>query len=334
MLYQPHRFSEKTPPLINLQMLVALGGGLLAAAQALLIVAKGNILCLNDGCEVVEQLTTVPPIAFNVAGSIFFMSVFLALWQGARGVRGWLNLARMLLLAGMAAEGVLVGFQYYVAQVFCSYCLTIFALIFLLNMLMGWRQLLGGIAVHGAVLVAFSSLQFVPHNAAPEMDIAKGVYGRLAGKTDDDVTRSLFFSSSCPHCEEVIATIDADFLCSLEFNPIDELARSPLPALPVPGDYFPEVNRAMLKKFDINEIPVLMVRTSTEMRIVQGSKAISGYFTDNCRERNLTVLPESGESGISGMTPAPALQFLQPSPGAETCAVDTDCEEDGAAVLQ
>lgn len=331
MLYQPHRFSERTPSMINLQMLLALGGGLLAAAQALLIVLQGNILCLNDGCEIVEKLTKVPPIAFNVVGSLFFMSVFLALWQGARGVRGWLNLARILLLAGMAVEGVLIGFQYYVAQVFCSYCLTVFSIILLLNLLMGWRQLLSGLTVTVSVLMAFSGLQFVPHLQAGEVALESGVYGRLEN-TQSSTARYLFFSSSCPHCEDVIATIDDDFVCSLDFNPVDELQKSPINSLTLRQTYSPELNRTFLKNLEMPEIPVLVVKAPEEVRVLKGKQAIVAYFDSNCRKKKV---PEEVVSGLSGTSvqngTSPVLPFITPAPADETCSVDVDCEEDPLA---
>jgi len=313
--------------MINLQILLALGGGLLAAAQALLIVLQGNILCLNDGCEIVEKLTTVPPIAFNVVGSLFFMSVFLALWQGGRGVRGWLNLARILLLAGMAVEGVLIGFQYYVAQVFCSYCLAVFSIIFILNLLMGWRQLLSGLMVIVSVLLAFSGLQFVPHLQAGEFTLENGVYGRLE-KTSSSTARYLFFSASCPHCEDVIATIDDDFVCSIDFNPVDELRESPLQSLTVRPDYSPELNRIFLKNLEVSEIPVLVVKSSEEVRVLKGKQAIVSYFESNCRKEKAPEKAVSGLSGISDQSgKSQVLPFIAPSPVDETCSVDVDCEK-------
>lgn len=326
MLYQTNRYSEKIPPLINLQMLLALGGGLVAAAQALLIVLEGKILCLNNGCEIVETLTTVPPIAFNVVGGLFFMAIFLALWQGARGVHGWLSMARVLLLAAMAAEGVLIGFQYYVAQVFCSYCLIIFTLVVMLNLLMGWQHMMAGMAIGGAVLLAFASLQFVPHSQAVGLSLESGVYGRLvrAGKTDN---LYLFFSASCPHCEDVIATLDQDFTCSLNFNPVEEIEDPPLAeVLKTPG-YLADMNRRYLKNLGVTEIPVLVARGSEEVRVVKGKKAILAYFTGQCRavaDRRTS----DGSGPAMSRTQGVAAPYLTAPADDGTCAVDSECEQE------
>jgi hypothetical protein len=324
MLYKQTRFSEKVPAMIGLQKLLALGGGLLAAAQAVLIVFQGDILCLNEGCEIVEKLTTVPPIIFNIAGALFFLTLFLALWQGARGIAGWLGLARLLLLAGMTAEGVLIGFQYYVAEAFCSYCLIIFSIIALLNLLAGWRQVLAAAAVFGAVLLAFASLHFTPQSESQGMALDKGVYARLE-KQQSGSELYLFFSSTCPHCEDVIATIDTAFTCSLNFNPIDNLESAPLPDLVMSTEYSPAINRGFLKNIGISEIPALVIKREGEIRILKGKQLIGEYLAGACRFSAVPVYDATYVSGSSGQSPV--LPFFSTEPQQDACTVEEDCEE-------
>jgi len=57
-------------------LLIALLGSLLTATQTVLILVTGDAICIGDGCRVVESLTTVPPIVFNLAGLVFFQAVF------------------------------------------------------------------------------------------------------------------------------------------------------------------------------------------------------------------------------------------------------------------
>lgn len=310
--------------MIGLQKLLSLGGGLLAAAQAVLIVLQGDILCLNDGCEIVEKLTTVPPIAFNVAGSLFFMALFFALWQGGRTVTGGLGLARLLLLAGTAVEGVLVGFQYYVAEAFCSYCLIVFSIIAVLNILMGWRQLLTSAAVFGAVLLAFASLQFTPHSESEGMALDKGIYGHLERQQSRNELY-LFFSSTCPHCEDVIATIDSTFACSLNFNPIDTLEAAPLAGLQLSAAYSPAINRGYLKNLGISEIPILVIKKEGEIRILKGKQMIQEYLDAACRDTAGTADDQIDVSGASGQSTV--LPLFPSESQQETCTVDEACEE-------
>ncbi len=309
-------------------MLIALGGGLLAAAQALLIVLQGNILCLNDGCEVVEKLTNVPPIAFNMAGSLYFMTIFFALWQSARGIRGWLSLAQVLLLAGMAAEGVLVCFQQYIAQVFCSYCLIILSIIGVLNILMGWRQVLASIAVFGSVVLAFSSLQFTPYSDAGGASLERGVYGHLALNTSSGEELSLFFSSTCPHCEDVIQTIDADFTCNLNFNPIDRLEEKPLSGIILNSEYFPDKNMRYLKELGIAEIPVLVVKGDRELRVLKGKQMILEFLDNHCRSESIFTETSSEAGESSGQSSI--FSYVSPREQEDGCFVGEDCEPETA----
>lgn len=311
--------------MIGLQKLLALGGCLLAAAQALLIVLQGDILCLNEGCEIVEKLTTVPPIVFNVAGTLYFLTVFLVLWRSAGGVMGWLGLARLLLLVGMTVEGVLVGFQYYVAEAFCSYCLVVFGIIVMLNLLMGWRQTLAATAVFSAVVLAFSSLHFTPRSDSEGVALDKGVYGRLQREQSKNELY-LFFSSTCPHCEDIIATIDSGFSCSLNFNPIDSLKAAPLPGLVIRTEHSPAVNRSFLKNLGITEIPSLVIKGEGELRILIGKQLIGEYLDAACREPADPVESTTDISGTSDQTTV--LPFFPTEFQKDACAVDQDCEKD------
>lgn len=326
MLYTTRRRFEQPWALPGL-MLIALGGGLLAASQALLIVFQGDILCLNDGCEVVEKLTTVPPIAFNVAGGLYFFSLFFMFWQGARGIRGWFGMAQVLLLGGMAAEGVLVSFQHYIAQVFCSYCLIILSIIVVLNVLMGWRQLIAGVVAFSSVLVAFSCLQFTPYQGEEKAGLEQGVYGQLVAGKEGKEALHLFFSSTCQHCEEVIETLDEDFSCKLNFNPIDRLAEPPIPGMTLVPNYTPDVNLQYLKGLAISEIPVLVVSGAKEIRVLQGKQMILDYFDTYCRASS--IYTETSSQLIETSSQSSMFSYGDQGAQEDGCFIEEDCEPGG-----
>ncbi|WP_136796232.1 MULTISPECIES: vitamin K epoxide reductase family protein [Desulfosediminicola] len=336
------------PKLINLQLLLALGGAILAAIQTLLVLLQGDLLCLSEGCEVVEQLTTVSPVVFNSVGTLYFLVLFLTLRLGARGARGWLGFSRLLLLAGIAAEGVLISFQHYIAEIFCSYCLIIFSIIALLNIFMGWRQLMSALAAFIAVLLAFSSLQFTSRSQLEINGLENGVYGRLERQSD---SKSLyfFFSSSCPHCEEVIETIDENFSCSLNFNPIDELKSAPYEEIVQAENYTPRINRNYLQVNGINEIPVLMIQDKSEVRLLRGKYTILNYLEENCRRVEAVEgpgmsmsAPLTGGSDDSPQLPSvtlpgqllPEMRIPGAGEGDESCSVDELCEPEPAEGVQ
>jgi hypothetical protein len=129
----------------------------------------------------------------------------------------------MLLLAALAAEFALVSFQYFIVETFCTYCLIILSLVVLLNVLNGLHHALTGAAIFVATLIAFSSLQF---EAATDISapnginaLNKGAYAVLPGDKNKPKL-SLFFSSTCPHCEKVIESLEQGATCEVNFNPV------------------------------------------------------------------------------------------------------------------
>lgn len=326
MLYQSKTSLEPIPSTINILLLFAFAGVLLTAVQALLIVFQGDIICLNEGCRIVENLTTVPPLIFNLAGCFYFLVIFWLLWKGKNRDRGMLKFARLLLLTGMAVEGVLVSFQYYIAEVFCSYCVMILALVLILNLLMGIRQVFAGVVFFGAVVIAFSSLEFTARSETGELVLADGTYGRLERQNSGDELY-LFFSSTCPHCEEVIETIDADFSCSLNFNPIDLLPDSPLAELTGTTEYSPSVNRRFLMNLGLNEIPVLTIKGQRETRVLKGKQRILEYLDGNCRSTSSGSITDYGMSSETSSQPGQGFQYLTPGTQEDGCSVDVDCDQ-------
>ena len=52
----------------RLAMLIALLASLVVGGQIASILLQGKSVCLNEGCQVVEQLTRVPPLFLNLLG--------------------------------------------------------------------------------------------------------------------------------------------------------------------------------------------------------------------------------------------------------------------------
>ena len=52
----------------------ALLTALFIAVQMATIILSGEGFCLNQGCEVVESLTKVPPFFINLAGLLFLLA--------------------------------------------------------------------------------------------------------------------------------------------------------------------------------------------------------------------------------------------------------------------
>ncbi len=150
---------HRPSPALRLASFLALAAALLTAAQSAFILLRGDAFCLNEGCRVVEDLTRVPPLVVNLAGLVFFLALIFGLRASGSLRRRLPRFVAPLLLAGLAVEGVLFGFQLFVAEAFCSYCLAVLGAVVALNLLLGARQAAHGLLFFLAALLAFSSLE-------------------------------------------------------------------------------------------------------------------------------------------------------------------------------
>jgi len=260
---------------------LALLGALGAAIQAALLYARGEAICLDEGCRVVEGLTRVPPLFINLAGLGFFLTAAALAWR-AHESRFTRQLLGLLLLAGIAVEGVLFSYQIFVAKAFCSWCLAVLAIVVLLNLLAGVRQSLGAAAVFVSSLAVFSVLSFgVVQPPAGGRALDRGTYGvRRCAVPAKQVY--LVFSSSCVHCAAVLRTLESCNSCNFHFNPVDQIAGLDLPGVERSTAYDPGVNRGLLALLGIEEVPVLLVPGPEGMSIIRGEKRILSYISAEC----------------------------------------------------
>ena len=300
-------------------LLIALLASLLTAFQAMLILLRGDGICLNEGCRIVDSLTSVPPLAFNVMGFLFFQAVFWGLLLDRKNPGVLLKAVKVLALAGMASEGVLVAFQIFITEAFCSYCLIIFALIILLNISLGFRQIASSAAVFAVVLLAFSSLQLKSAESAEGVSLESGTFGMRPAGQSENPQLHLFFSSTCPHCENIIETLKNRKTCTVRFQPIDEIRSLAFPDLQVAPTYSSSANRSFLKSLGIEEIPVLVAKGKSGITILKGEQPIREYLDQNC-----PVEPPSA-GGTSLQTSSPVQGYLPQSAQDDTCSVSTDC---------
>ena len=100
---------HRPSPALRLASFLALAAALLTAAQSAFILLRGDAFCLNEGCRVVEDLTRVPPLAVNLAGLVFFLTLFVGLRASGSLWRRLPRFVAPLLLAGLAVEGVFIG---------------------------------------------------------------------------------------------------------------------------------------------------------------------------------------------------------------------------------
>ena len=302
---------------MNVILFLPLLASLLTAVQTLLILLRGNGMCLNEGCRIVDSLTNVPPLAFNAMGFLFFQAVFWGLLF-ERKKPGWpLKAVKILVLAGMASEGVLVSFQIFITEAFCSYCLIIFAFILLLNISLGLKQVASGAVIFAVVFLAFSSLQFKSAESAEGLPLDRGTYGmRSAARSGPQLY--LFFSSTCLHCEKIIETLKNRKSCAVRFQPIDEIRNLVFPEIELAPVYSTAVNRNFLKSLGIEEIPVLVAKDAGGIQVLKGEMPIRKYLDQNCQEEQAV-----GKAALQSSS-AGSNYLVKPTPD-DTCSVSADC---------
>ena len=301
---------------IRLASFFALIATLMTAAQVGLILFQGEPFCPSDGCRLVEQLTRVPPLVFNLAGLLFFQVAYWGLRSSGGDSRRVPGFVPSLLLAGLATEGVLIGFQFLVARTFCAYCLAILVVIVLLNLLLGFRHAANGALIFTAALLAFAGLEHNPSTTA-ESALAKGIFASRLG-TMAQPAYHLFYSSTCTHCEQVITMLRENNSASVQFHPIDAVTAIDLPQVSLNSGYSAQANKTLLTALGIDEIPVLITPTADGMTVVRGAQAIITQLRQ--------LQPSTAPVELPGTSTLPATTL--PIPGQESkdgCQVSVDC---------
>ncbi len=334
MLESSYKKYETIPFTISFVIFVAFVGVAMTSIQVILTLLEQETLCLNSGCKIVEGLTAVSPLVMNLAGMGYFAVVFFVFLQGRKGRKFWLELGRLLLLCGIAAEGMLVFFQYAVAGVFCSYCLIVCATIVLLNVLLGFGQLFQGLCLFVTVIIVCLALGFQVEKSKDSGGLEQGSIAILQGK-NNEIQLFLLFSENCPHCKEVLASIDQRFLCTLHFNPVHDLKKKiALSGLKYQTEYSSQGNKRFLQNLGITQIPTLVVQEHYQTTVLTGTQRILAFFADRCREKVSENFDKNKYIwGQSQRTRTGRWQRFLKSPAVlhpsddETCATGVDCDD-------
>jgi hypothetical protein len=200
------------------------------------------------------------------------------------------------------------------------YCVVILALILLLNLAVGFKQLGTGLLILASVFVVFSGLQFQSASAgqAEDAPLTQGTYGLRPGAGPKI---SLFFSSSCLYCEKIIETLKDRNSCTVRFQPVDHIQDLDFPGLQMAPSFSPEVNKNFLRTLDIAEVPVLLAQDADGIVILKGEGPIRGYLERNCPEDQ----PADHPAGSSPGTPAGK---VIPQPTDDSCSAFEGCEDE------
>jgi hypothetical protein len=290
--------------------------------QVLLILIRGEPFCLNTGCRVVEELVEVNPMLFNMLGASFFLAC--AVSAAAAGKHPvFPGIFIFLCTAGMAAEGILLGYQTFVAGEFCSYCLTVLAAIIILNLIAGIRQTAVGAGILLIEMILFSLLNFNISTAnIQQLTLDNGTYAITRCQAPSK-SMYLIFSQDCPHCNKVLEALAGCSQCEFHFNPVKEIDEHLLPGTIIQEDYVPEINRLALRILGIDSIPVLIVKRRDGFLLIKGDQEIIDFIQRNCF--STVEAPDSHDvpytdSLFDSRTP------LLPDDSGGACSMEQECE--------
>ncbi len=299
--------------------IIALIASIVTVIQVVSELIFGSAICPNSGCKIVEGLTSIPPLYFNLLGLIFFQCVFWGLRLQNRKPALPFDLLSVLLISGLVFDSVLLAYQIFVAQTFCGYCLLIFVLVLLLNILHGKRQVMIGLAALGVTIFSFSALTFMPTGVFSQTEPLKSASYGLKSCSAPTKEIYLIFSSNCPYCENVLQTLSNCNSCDLYLNPIDRIESLDNMVVDLNPGFAPDVNRLVLGVLGIDAVPVLVVKSPEGFRFIRGERKIVNYVKHACfTEADVLYYEDQTKASDDGIT------LLTDQEG--ECSVEIDCE--------
>jgi len=300
--------------------LLALSACLVIAVQIIYSLVNGSAICPNEGCELVERLTALSPLYFNILGLLYFQFVYWSLRFFKNKSIGGFDFPGLLLLAGLAVEGVLLAYQLFVAHVVCSYCILILLFVIILNLVYGRKQIISGVTIAIAIIFSFSLLTFLPARVSSQLySLESGSYGvKSCAAPSKEIF--LIFSSDCSHCIKVIHALDNCNSCDFYLNPVEKLDTFKVDGLELNASYTPVVNRLMLAILGIKEVPVLVVKNPAGFSFIKGEDQILNYVRHACFDpQPVLYFDQSLQSEGDEMT-------VLTEDGGE-CSLDMNCKD-------
>ncbi len=284
----------------------ALGTVYLAAEAVLQFLGKS--ICSSVGCTGVSQYTRFGDLSMVLLG-LGVLSLLTVL--AARSVRssgaGSDRLIDVVLVAALAGEGFLAGYQLFHLHAVCIFCLSVLGIYIVLGVLRMAAGHRGAVAGFGALLVVLGLVYVI---------LPSGSALPLTGKY------ILFFSPDCKHCQEIRTEMERQ---GIEVTHVEV-----------------KEHATTLKNLGVERVPTLVVNGPYEKIFLTGTDAIRRYLTacksaqppgagPSSRPRSRLALSPSEKSAQSGtLNLFPPLgtpgQIFNPPPDEGLCKENTKCE--------
>ncbi len=269
----------------------------------------GKSICASEGCKVVSQFTRFGDLSMVLLGvaALSLLTVLAARSMRKASAFGD-RVINVLLVAALAGEGFLSGYQLLHLHILCVFCVSvlgIYIVLGLLRVLAGHREVLSGF---GALLAVAAMLYLILPSGGDALPL--------------DRKYVLFFSPDCKHCSEIRTEIEHQGMDMLHVN-VKEHA-------------------ATLKHLGIEHVPTLMVNGPYEKVFLTGTDAIRRYLA-TCQSSSLParsspprIRSTSTVSSSSRSAPQPDMlnpispigtpgQIFNPPPDEGLCKEDAKC---------
>jgi hypothetical protein len=271
-------------------------------------------LCPTDGCELVGTFVKSGEITMIGLGAIFFLILTGLLVLGRWTNKPWLwVLTSIVLTAGLAFNGGILGFQHFGIQEFCALCYGVVAALFLILAAFGWmrRSLIAvvmGVAVWSAAF-ASQALFLFPQKTP---DLQQTVLTTFQADQLHGPQLYYFFSLHCPFCTQILASLathppqSGDWhLIPLDTQPDDQrrlaawldhpriatnpfrafldVKQSPPPDVPIQSRIKDAAHKGVifLRNSGYYGVPLLIVQETPSKRVVlQGREPILNYLLE------------------------------------------------------
>jgi len=227
----------------NVFFMILVISGFFITASELYLSTQGKTICTTQGCSIVSLFARDERIV--LAGGVVFFAVLLVLFGLEDFFPRFNSLIDGLIVCALALEGYLVGFQKFIIQTYCVFCLIVASIIFLLAVvrIFFYRDFFP-VAGFMAFAVIFSGVWFINVSVKP---IPNKQY-------------VLIYSEKCPHCHEVINYCRQK---EVSFEAVN----------------FKEVT-GFFKSINIESVPVLICNCPDKRIVIEGKERIIQYLSN------------------------------------------------------
>lgn len=230
--------------IINPPAIFYLAGVILTSAETAYHFS-GKSLCETEGCKITQSFVKGGEIVLLLGGIFLFGILFsLTLFEQTK-IFERLKRSRIeeiILTTALAAEGYLIGFQSFIINQFCLFCIIVFGILLIsvtTRIIQGRKELIVAILI--CISVFFTTY------------LVNSQTGYI--KSSPYV---LIYSKDCSHCEEVI-----------QFCKLHSISVETVEAKKVSGT---------LKSLGIESVPVLFCNEGAEKKFIIGTDSIKGYL--------------------------------------------------------